>query len=106
MKHGKGLPVMRFDFEWHPLKAKENAEKRQEKGTATTRSKPMKEEYDFSRGERGKFHRQDAVFNLPVYLDEDNRAFVEEVAQRKNRDISTVVNELIRSDRETQKVVE
>lgn len=79
MKHRKGPPVMRFDFEWHPLKAKENAEKRQEKSTTTTRSKPMKEEYDFSRGERGKFHTQDAVFNLPVYLDEDNRAFVEEV---------------------------
>ena len=66
----------------------------------------MKEEYDFSRGERGKFHEEDAVFNLPVYLDEDNRAFVEEAAQRKNRDISTVVNELIRSDRESLRTVE
>ncbi len=27
MKTRKGLPVMQFDFEWHPRKAKENAEK-------------------------------------------------------------------------------
>jgi len=66
----------------------------------------MRGEYDFSRGERGKFYRQNAVLDLPVSLDEDNRAFVEEAPQRKNRDISTVVNELIRSDRETLKVIE
>lgn len=66
----------------------------------------MKDEYDFSKGERGKFHQPDAVFNLPVYLDEDNRAFIEHVAQRKNIDVSTVVNSLIRADRETTGAVE
>ena len=30
----------------------------------------MKEEYDFSGGERGKFYKKDAVFNLPSYADE------------------------------------
>jgi len=28
----------------------------------------MKEEYDFSNGERGKFYHKDATFNLPIYL--------------------------------------
>ncbi len=60
----------------------------------------MKKRYDFSKGERGRFFREGATFNTPVYLDEANRVFVEKVAQRKNVDVSTVVNELIRTDRE------
>jgi hypothetical protein len=31
----------------------------------------MKEEYDFSKGERGKFYRPNITLNLPVYLDQD-----------------------------------
>ena len=31
----------------------------------------MKDEYDFSEGERGKFYGPDATSNLPVYLDAD-----------------------------------
>ncbi|MCK4659714.1 MAG: hypothetical protein KAV82_09365 [Phycisphaerae bacterium] len=58
----------------------------------------MKKEYDFSKGERGKFYRPDATLNLPVYLDEDVRNFVEDIAQRKHRDVSAVVNDLLKSD--------
>ena len=28
----------------------------------------MKKEYDFSKGERGKFYNKDATFELPIYL--------------------------------------
>ena len=31
----------------------------------------MKKEYDFSKGERGKFYRSDIQINLPVYLEPD-----------------------------------
>jgi len=31
----------------------------------------MKKEYDFSKGERGKFFRPNADLNLPVYLEPD-----------------------------------
>jgi len=31
----------------------------------------MKKEYDFSKGERGKFYRSDIQLNLPVYLEPD-----------------------------------
>ncbi len=31
----------------------------------------MKKEYDFSKGERGKFYRPDAVLNIPIYLEPD-----------------------------------
>jgi len=58
----------------------------------------MKEEYDFSKGERGKFYRNDIKLNLPVYLDDDVLEFVEKIAKRKNVDIQTVVNQLLKSD--------
>ena len=58
----------------------------------------MKKEYDFSKGERGKFYRQNAQFKLPVYLDDEVRNFVEQIAEKKRRDVSTVVNDLLRSD--------
>jgi hypothetical protein len=65
----------------------------------------MRKEYDFSEGERGRFFQEDATFHVPVYLDEANRAFVEKIAQRKNVDVPTVVNELIRSHKEIVGVV-
>ncbi len=58
----------------------------------------MKEEYDFTQAERGKFYRHDAKLNLPVYLDEEVLAFVEQIAAKKKEDVSSVVNEIIRSD--------
>jgi hypothetical protein len=35
----------------------------------------MKKEYDFSKGERGKFFRPGAKLNLPVYLEPDLRYY-------------------------------
>lgn len=56
----------------------------------------MKDEYDFSKGERGKFYRADAKLNVPVYLDDEVREFVERLADRRHSDMSTVVNELLK----------
>ena len=36
----------------------------------------MQNEYDFSNAERGKFHRNDAVLNLPIYLDPEVREYL------------------------------
>lgn len=58
----------------------------------------MRKEYDFSKGERGKFYRKDLKLNLPVYLDEEVKEFVEKIARRKGTDINSVVNNLLRSD--------
>ena len=66
----------------------------------------MKKEYDFSQGERGKFYRPDAEMNIPVYLDAENLSFVEKIAEKKNKNISTVVNELIRSDKQLADLIE
>jgi len=58
----------------------------------------MKDEYDFSKGERGKFYRPGAQLSLPVYLDDEVRQFVQAIASSKNSDLSTVVNDLLRVD--------
>ena len=58
----------------------------------------MKENYDFSKGEKGKFYKKDAKFNLPIYLDDDVYSFVNQVAKNKQKDLSFIVNQLIHSD--------
>jgi ABC-type uncharacterized transport system involved in gliding motility auxiliary subunit len=60
----------------------------------------MEEEYDFSQGVRGKFYRPNVRLNLPIYLDEDIADFVQKYAQRKKLDVQTVVNEILRSNKE------
>jgi hypothetical protein len=70
------------------------------------RSERVRKEYDFSKGERGKFFRKDAEFKLPVYLDEDNLSFVTKIAGRKKADISEVVNELLRSEKRLTQLME
>ncbi len=66
----------------------------------------MKEEYDFSKGERGKFFRNNVKLNLPVYLDDEVMAFVEKVAKKNNQDISSVVNQLLRSGMQIANMVQ
>jgi hypothetical protein len=60
----------------------------------------MAKEYDFSGAERGKFYRPEANFQIPVYLESDSLAFVEEIARRRGTDISEVVNVLLKADRD------
>jgi len=60
----------------------------------------MKEEYDFSKGVRGKFYRPDTRLNLPVYLDDDIAEFVQKYARQKKVDMQTVVNEMLRRNKE------
>jgi hypothetical protein len=60
----------------------------------------MKKEYDFSKGERGKFYQPNIKLNLPVYLESDVAQFVQKYAKKKNVDRQTVVNELLRKDKE------
>jgi hypothetical protein len=58
----------------------------------------MKEEYDFSRGERGKFHHPDAMFSFPVYLEPDVSDFMSQLADEKDVDIQHLVNEWLRAN--------
>ena len=58
----------------------------------------MKKEYNFSKGERGKFFNNEAVLNIPIYLNPKTFSFIENIAKKKNSDLSTIVNELIKTD--------
>ena len=58
----------------------------------------MKKEYDFSKGERGKFYRPDMKLNIPIYLDDEVLSFVEKIASKKGINRSSVVNELLKGD--------
>jgi hypothetical protein len=56
----------------------------------------MREEYDFSKAERGKFYHPDAELNIPVYLDEDVATFLRNLAAQKGTDVESIVNEWLR----------
>ena len=60
----------------------------------------MKKEYDFSKGERGKFYHPLAQFNLPIYLDPEIAEFVKKLAVEKNTDMNNIVNILLKKDKE------
>ena len=60
--------------------------------------KLMKKEYDFSKGERGKFYHPDAELNLPIYLEPEIADFIRNLAGEKDTDIETIVNDWLRRD--------
>ena len=66
----------------------------------------MRKEYEFSKGERGKFYRPDMKLNIPIYLDEEVSAFIEKIAWKKGVDRSSVVNQLLRGDIKIAEVME
>ena len=57
----------------------------------------MKAEYDFSKGERGKFYDSKVVFNLPIYLEKDLDEFMRKLADETGKDVEELVNEWLRS---------
>lgn len=64
----------------------------------------MKKEYDFSKGERGKFYNPDAKFKLPVYLDDDIQEFFIELAKKRKESINVLINNTIKANMQLYKV--
>lgn len=58
----------------------------------------MKDEYDFSKGERGKFYRPGTTLNLPVYLDADVLDYLSARAEAKGVEVNDMANDLLRKD--------
>lgn len=58
----------------------------------------MKDHYDFSKGVRGKFYRADAVFRLPIYLDEKVEKYIAAKAGAKGVELSDLVNDLLKRE--------
>jgi len=66
----------------------------------------MKEEYDFSKGQRGKFYQPNTKLNLPIYLETEVLIFVEKLATKKDENVSFIVNQLLRSDMQIAEMME
>jgi hypothetical protein len=58
----------------------------------------MKKEYDFSKGERGKFYNPEAVLNIPIYLEPDVKEFIEALALKKHTNAQELVNSIIKKN--------
>jgi predicted HicB family RNase H-like nuclease len=59
---------------------------------------PMKDEYDFSNAERGKFYRKYTRLVPPVHLDADVADYLSERAAARGVSLNTLVNTLLRKD--------
>ncbi len=58
----------------------------------------MRQEYDFSKAERGKFYRKDAKLRLPIYLDDKLQEHIEKIARKKHKDVGEMVKHLIQKE--------
>jgi hypothetical protein len=58
----------------------------------------MKDEYDFSKAERGRFYRKDAVLVAPVHLEPEALTLLTARAQGRGVPLNALVNELLRKD--------
>jgi hypothetical protein len=59
---------------------------------------PMKDEYDFSTAERGKFYREGARLVPPVHLDPEVLDYLTARASARGVSLSALVNTLLRKD--------
>lgn len=58
----------------------------------------MRKEYDFSKGERGKFYKPGASLHLPVYLDDAVLTYLQGRARAKDVEVSQLVNDMLRRE--------
>jgi hypothetical protein len=58
----------------------------------------MKDEYDFSKAERGRFFRKNAALAPPVHLDPEVLAFLTTRAMARGIPLNDLVNELLKKD--------
>jgi hypothetical protein len=58
----------------------------------------MKDEYDFSNGERGRFFRPDATLVPPVHLDPDVLTFLSARAEARGISLNDLINALLKKD--------
>jgi len=58
----------------------------------------MKKEYDFSKGERGKFYQPDAELYLPIYIEPAMMEVLRKLSKKKGVEVAAIVNEWIKKD--------
>jgi hypothetical protein len=89
-----------YEFEWDPTKARDNLGKHRVafERNIMRGNRTMKREYDLSKGVRGKFYRKGAELRLPIYLDAKLQEQVERLAEKNGKDVSEMVNQLVRKE--------
>lgn len=60
----------------------------------------MKEEYDFSKGIKGKFFIPIEEIELPVYLSMENQKFYFNLAKEKNLSMSLLINKFLEKEKD------
>jgi len=65
----------------------------------------MKDEYDFSNAEQGKFYVPVESIQLPIYLDKDIIQYLSQKCLTKQESLQSLVNDLLRKDIEIAKRV-
>ncbi|MEQ1558774.1 MAG: hypothetical protein ABL933_07505 [Methyloglobulus sp.] len=65
----------------------------------------MKDEYNFSNAEQGKFYVPVEDIQLPIYLDRDIIQYLNEKGMTKPENLQSLVNDLLRKDIEIAKRV-
>jgi hypothetical protein len=65
----------------------------------------MKDEYDFTNAEQGKFYRPIKELDIPIYLDKEVKNFFMQKIKEKtdNFSLNNIVNSLIKQDIEISK---
>ncbi|WP_426993100.1 hypothetical protein [Methylomonas sp. CM2] len=58
----------------------------------------MKDEYDFSNAEQGKFYVPLEDIQIPIYLDRDIALYLSEKCQSNPENLQLLVNDLLRKD--------
>ncbi len=58
----------------------------------------MKDEYDFSKGQRGKFFREGAALVPPVHLDPEILSYLSARAAAQGTSLNVLVNRLLKKD--------
>ncbi len=58
----------------------------------------MKQEYDFSKGERGKFYQPDLKLIPPVHLDPQVLEYLAARAKAKGIPLNELINSLLKKD--------
>lgn len=56
----------------------------------------MRDEYDFTKGERGRFFREGATLSIPIHLESDILVSLRERAESQGVSLGTLVNGLLR----------
>jgi hypothetical protein len=65
----------------------------------------MKDEYDFSNAEQGKFYVPMESIQLPIYLDMDIIQYLSQKCLTQQESLQSLVNDLLRKDIEIAKRV-